>query len=207
MSRCFPNAGGEGRTVCRGPAGDAQDQSRADTKPFRARPTCAESVAPAGGSCAPGPARTRPRSHVRSAAPGSPPGKGVEPPVKLAETLVAGDLLGEQHEAPQRNGVHGLPDAGGGRGLSQRCGDGSELVARAVADEAQYGNAPLPPLVQRHDRDRIAAGTCDPDQLAARLPVMTPPCEKPLACREDVPGSFRKAMPVGGLHAVERACV
>ena len=125
---------------------------------------------------------------------------------QLPEALIAGDLLGEQYKAAQRNAAHGLPDAGGGSRFGERCADGSELVARAVSDEPHHGNAALPPLVQRHDRNQIAVGTCDSDELPARPPVMTPPRQEPLACREDVPGSLREAPPLRGLHGVERGC-
>ena len=96
---------------------------------------------------------------------------------QLAEALIGGDLLSEQHEPLQRNGARGLTDRGGGRRIGQPGADGSELVARTMSDEPQHRNAPVPPLVQRHDRNWLAADSHDSDQRAARLPVMTPPRE------------------------------
>ena len=40
-----------------------------------------------------------------------------------------------------------------------------------------------------------------------RLPVMTPPCQQPLACREDVSGSLGQATPFRGAPRRRASCV
>jgi hypothetical protein len=124
----------------------------------------------------------------------------------VPEALIAGNLLGEKHEAPQRNGVQCLRYADVDRTVRQRRAYRPELVTRSVTNEAQYWDPTLPPLVQGHDRYQVAAGTGEPDQLTVRLPVMKPPREEPLPRRKDVPGSLGEAPPVRRLHRLERGC-
>ena len=77
--------------------------------------------------------------------------------VQRGEALVAGDVLREQDETPQRNRVDRPGDRSGGVRVGERRADRAELVARAVAHEAQDGHAVPPPHVHRHDGRRLTS--------------------------------------------------
>ncbi len=117
-------------------------------------------------------------------------------PRKLSEALITRNLLGEEDEAPQRHCCDRVLDHGRARRIRERCTDGAELVARAVADKAQHRQAVPAPDVERHDRYELPVGAHETDQLTASIPVMTPPCPEPFGSREDVAGVLGKAAPV-----------
>ena len=86
------------------------------------------------------------------------------------EALVAGEVLGDQHEAPQRDGVDRGRNGGRGVRIGEQHADRAELVAGDVPGEAQDGQAVLPPRFQRHDGGGLAAPPGEPDRAAG------PPC-------------------------------
>ena len=89
---------------------------------------------------------------------------------QCGETLVAGDVLREQDETPQRNRVDSPGDGGGGVRVGERRADRAELVARAMSHEAEDGHAVPPPHVHRHDGRRLTAAADRPDGRVPAFP-------------------------------------
>ena len=176
-SRHFPSAAGEGGTACRGLAADARDQWRAGTTPLpssdslrgkrrtcwrKLRPRCPQELVPR--SCSK--RSTGLASRYRGRA-----------PVSSAEALIAGDLLSEQHEAPQRNGAVASLTAAAAAGSDSGAQTGPSWSLGPCPTNRSTGM----PCFHHSYSGTIATGSpparTSSDQLAARLPVMTPPRE------------------------------
>ena len=113
--RRFPNAAGEDGTACRGPVAAARDRWRGDTTASElgqfARKTThlLTEIAPRARRNSSHESLLEAQHRARLPVQGSSAGH-------VPEALIARDLLGEQNEAPQRNGAHGPSTAAAAAG-------------------------------------------------------------------------------------------